>query len=381
MMRRYNTIPMKKSNNIRIALVHDFLLYPGGAEKVLEVFAEMFPEAPIYTLLYDKKAMKGLFKERDVQTSFLQKLPKWLRKRHRWLLPFYATAVETFDLRDFDVVISSSGAWSKGLVTKLKTQHIAYIHSPMRYIWDYNEKYWKDLGKKPSLCVKMYLQYLRMWDRLAADRPDFLVVNSRYTKDRVEKYYRRGAEVIYPPVSTKNEEQKMKNKKTKKDYFLIVSRLTENKRINMAIEAFNKLGLPLRIVGEGPARKKLQEQARENIKFFGWLEEDELKQQYANAKAFVHPSEEDFGIAAVEALQYGIPVIALRKGGVVEFMEEGVTGELFDAQVPGVLADAVRRFLECETYNVHRMKEAGNQFSKERFKQEFMEFFKKSLNT
>jgi glycosyltransferase involved in cell wall biosynthesis len=414
--------------NLNVAIVHDFLLYPGGAEKVLEVLTEMFPNAPIYTLLYDEEGMKfsppakgempggqrGFSLQNRIRTSFLQNFPKWLRKRHRWLLPFYGTAIETLDLRDFDVVISSSGAWSKGLVTKLKTQHIAYIHSPMRYVWDYNEKYWKNLGKKPSLCVKMYLHYLRVWDRLAADRPDFLIANSQYTRRRIQKYYRRDAEVIYPPVDITNNQQPTTNNKNPKSrnqeikhtnlesslplkkgeaerdlddfkaqdkkYFLIVSRLTENKRIDVAIEAFNKLGLPLRIIGEGPARKTLEKIAQPNIQFYGWLPDEQLKQQYQNAKAFIHPSEEDFGIAAVEAMQQGIPVLAYKKGAATEIVEEGKTGELFEAQVVGVLADAVRKFLEKEKlYDAQAIREYGRQFSKERFKKEFMDFFERNI--
>ncbi|MFH2018878.1 MAG: glycosyltransferase, partial [bacterium] len=173
----------------KIAIVHDFFLYYGGAEKVLEALAEMFPEAPIYTLVYDKEKMRGKFEGREIRTSFLQKFPRFLRRNRQWLLPFLPTAPETFDLRDFDLVISTSGAWSKGIVTKLDTIHVAYIHSPMRFAWDYNEKYLKDNRKeKLAFLVRPILSYLRVWDKMAADRPDYLIANSRYTQERIEKY-------------------------------------------------------------------------------------------------------------------------------------------------------------------------------------------------
>ena len=174
----------------KIALVHDFLLYQGGAERVLKVLSDMYPEAPIYTLLYDEEKMGKMFEGREIKSSYLQKFPKFLKKRHRWLLPFYPVVPETFDLREYDLVISSSGAWAKGIVTKLNTIHVAYIHSPMRFVWDYNERYLREKGKKPGLIGRFILSYLRLWDRLAADRPDYLIANSRYTQERIAKYYR-----------------------------------------------------------------------------------------------------------------------------------------------------------------------------------------------
>src|SRR4030042_5298091 len=196
------------NNNYKVALIHDFLLYPGGAEKVLEVLAEMFPEAPIYTLLYDQEKMRGKFSDREIHTSFLQKFPKFLRKRYKYLLPLMPTAPETFDLRDFDLVISSSGAWSKGIVTKLNTIHIAYINSPIRFVWDYNERYVRDQKSKIKnkiFFIRLLLSYLRLWDYEAAQRPDYLIANSKYTQERIAKYYRRESSVIYPPVSIKSE--------------------------------------------------------------------------------------------------------------------------------------------------------------------------------
>ena len=352
---------MKKENwkDKKVALVHDFLVCQGGAEKVLLALSEMFPEAPIYTLLYDKENMRGMFADKDIRPSFLQKFPTFLKKRYRFLLPFFPVAVEAFDLRDFDVVISSSGAWSKGIVTRLNTKHIAYIHSPTRYVWDYNEQYLREIGGgRLSIFKRMVLSYLRVWDREAADRPDVLIANSQYTHSRISKYYRRESTVVYPPVASDAKVSKADDAKKgdffgfkPKEYFLIVSRLTPNKKADMAVEAFNKLGLPLIVVGEGKQKQYLEKIAKKNIKIVGWQDDATVAKLYANARAFVFPAEDDFGMTMVEAMNYGVPVIAYANGGAKEIVEEGVTGEFFKAQTPEILADGVRRFLEKDMEN------------------------------
>lgn len=363
----------------KVALVHDFLLTPGGAERVLYTFSEMFPDAPIYTLLYDKEKMQGMFSGKDVRTSFLQQFPAWWKKRHRWLLPFYATAIETLDLREYDLIISSSGAWSKGIVTKLKTQHVAYIHSPMRYVWDHNETYWKNIGKKPGIFARSFLHYLRVWDRLAADRPEYLIANSCYTQDRIQKYYRMESEVIYPPVDihpfSTDGKSLEKLPKQKKRYFLVVSRLTENKRVDLVVDTFEKLNLPLKVVGSGSYEHELRKHAGENIEFLGWKNDVELSALYRGARAVVVPSEEDFGIVCAESLRHGIPVIAYGEGGAREMVVSGMTGELFRSQEVGVLADAVRRFLENEhAYDRSAMRATAKCFSSDTFVRSFREF-------
>lgn len=364
----------------KVALVHDFLVCRGGAEKVLLTLSEMFPEAPIYTLLYDKENMRGMFAGKDIRPSFLQKFPKFLKKRYRFLLPFFSVAVEAFDLRDFDVVISSSGAWSKGIVTRLNTKHIAYIHSPMRYVWDYNEQYLREIGGgRLSILKRMVLSYLRVWDREAADRPDVLIANSRYTQSRISKYYRRESAVIYPPAVTGDRTPMVDDSKKEffgfksKEYFLIVSRLTPNKKVDIAVEAFNKLGLPLIVVGDGQQRKYLSGIAKKNIKVVGWQDDETVASLYAHAQAFIFPAEDDFGMTMVEAMRYGAPVIAYADGGAKEIVEEGVTGEFFRAQTPEILADGVRRFLEnTDGYNTKTIQESSNKFSRERFEEKIM---------
>jgi len=373
-------------DNPKIALVHDFLLYQGGAERVLKVLSEMYPEAPIYTLLYDKEKMGEAFKGKDIRPSYLQKFPKFLKKHYQWLLPFYPVIPETFDLREYDLVISSSSAWSKGIVTKLNTIHVAYLHSPMRFVWDYNERYLK----KTSVFKRFVFNYLRIWDRMAADRPDYLIANSKYTQKRIEKYYRRESMVIYPPVDvergTWNVEPKnalcdTRSKLCEKNYFLVVSRLSPYKKVDIVVEAFNKLGLPLVIIGTGKQEKYLRKIAGANIKILGWQNEEVVQKYYKNALGFIFPCEDDFGIAPVEAMLHGVPVIAYRKGGVLETVQEGITGEFFDAQTPEVLADGVRRFMLNENkYDKNVIIKRAEEFSKERFKKEFQEYINKVLN-
>ncbi len=356
----------------KIAIVHDFLLYFGGAEKVLSDIAEMFPDAPIYTLLYDEKNMSHLFPAKRVRTSFLQKWPRWIRTHHRWLLPFYGTAVETFDLRDYDVIISSSGAWSKGIVTRLHTKHIAYIHSPMRYVWDENEHYLQRIiQQKNGFCARLFLSYLRVWDHQAAQRPDALVANSVYTRQRIEKYYRRNAEVIYPGVSPTAYAKQEKGGQDKKDgekYFLIISRLSCYKNVALAIETCNKLQLPLIVIGEGDEKKNLEKLAGPTIQMMGWVDEEKKWSYISGARAMLFPVEDDFGIVCVEALSAGIPVVALNRGGAKEIVENGVTGELFDAPTVEMMADGMRRFLEKEgQYDPATMQKKAQQFSRDIF--------------
>lgn len=378
---------MKQFNHLKVALVHDFLTAYGGAERVLEVLVEMFPEAPIYTLLYDKEKMRGKFSDKIIQTSFLQKFPKFLRHRQKYLLPFLATAPETFDLRDFDLVISSSGAWTKGIVTRLNTVHISYIHSPMRFAWDVNEEYLgqQKRGKCLNFFARAVLNYIRVWDKVAADRPDYLIANSKYTQSRIKKYYGRDSVVVYPPVNygTHNIKYETNTKYETPDtkYFLVVSRLSPYKKVDMIVEAFNKLGLPLVLIGEGRQEKYLRSIAGYNIKILGWQSDEKTKEYYRNARAFVFMGVDDFGIAPVEAMSYGVPVIAIRAGGIIEVLVEGKTGEYVNAATPEVIADGVRRFRENENnYDKEFIKRKAGDFSKERFIKEIKEFINSKCN-
>lgn len=373
-------------NNLKVALVHDFLVQYGGAERILEVFCAMFPEAPIYTLLYDRGKMRGKFANKEIVPSFLQKFPKFLRKRYQGLLPLMPTAPETFNLRDFDLVISSSGAWVKGIVTRLNTIHISYMHSPMRFVWDESEEYLHQ-QKKPSglnFLARIVFNYVRVWDKVAADRPDHLIANSKYTQARIKKYYGRESVVIYPPVDIKFQIQNSKSTSREllpANYFLVVSRLSPYKKIDAVVEAFNKLGLPLIIIGEGSQEKYLRKIAKSNIRFLGWQSDEKLQAYFSNARAFIFAGLDDFGMAPVEAMAAGVPVLAIRQGGALETVIEGETGEFFDAATPEVIADGVRRLMENEkNYDKNFIANRAREFSKERFTKEFMEYVKKVVN-
>ena len=379
--------------NTKVALIHDFLTQYGGAEKVLESLCKIFPEAPIYTLIYDKKKMHSKFGDKEIKMSFLQKFPKFLKNRKRYLLPFMPTAPETFDLRDFDLVISSSGAWSKGIITRLNTVHISYMHSPMRFVWGYSEKYFKDIGKKIGFCKRLFLNYLRIWDYQAAQRPDILIANSKYTKSRIEKYYRRKSEVVYPPAISDNHSERSEEsyaeslcRPVSQDntlrYFLVVSRLSAYKKVDVVVEAFNKMGLPLIIVGEGEQKKYLKKIASKNVKVVGWKSDENLRKYYQHARALIFPTIDDFGITMVEAMSHGVPVVAVRKGGAKEIVEEGVTGEFFDAQTPEVLSDGVRRFMEKENnYDSNLIKQKAEKFAEKKFKNEILRIAKEAIDT
>lgn len=367
----------------KIAFAHDFLVSFGGAERVLQSLITLDPGAPVYTLLADEEVVREYFPGREIRTSFLQKLPRFLRRRHRFLLPLFSVAAESFDFREFDTVLSSSGAWSKGIVTRLRTKHIAYLHSPMRYLWDANERYLSMIGA--GSCRKFFgrivLSYLRLWDREAAERPDILFANSEFTAARVWKYYRRESKVVLPPVTLDQHPSVPKTRQPpsergvgEEDFFLVVARLSESKEVGAVVDAFSKLDLPLRVVGEGPIGKRLRRKAGRSISFEGRVDDAVLASLYARARAVIVPSEEDFGLAAAEALSFGTPVITLASGGAREIVTEGVTGEYFRAATPEVIAAAVRRFLEqpVDRYRIDRDR-IRERFSEERFLEAFRE--------
>lgn len=361
----------------RVALVHDFLLYPGGAERVLRSFADMFPEAPIYTLLYDPEGTRGMFSDREVRTSFLGKWPRFLRRRHRWLLPFYGAATESVDLRDFDTIISSSGAWMKGLVTRLNTRHIAYLHSPMRYAWDANESYFHGT-RGLHFCKRTLLSYLRLWDFEAAARPDVLVANSAYTADRIRKYYRREAQIVYPPVSIIPDDF-VPN--VEKKFFLTVSRLSAYKHTDMIVRAFSENGLPLVVVGEGREEVKLRRMAGSNVCFLGAVSDARLLELLSHTRAFVFAAEEDFGLAVAESQQAGVPVIALRSGGVMEIIKDNVTGVLFDEVTLPSFFRALAKFLEQEnSFDANAIRKSAERFSLRKFQEGIVSVLQESFN-
>jgi len=354
---------------MKIALIHDHLIQEGGAERVLQVFQNIYPTAPTYTLLYDEKKLGAIFKNKDIRTSFLQKWPGTLN-HYQWFLPFMTTATESYDLMDYDVVLSSCSAMAKGVITRSNTLHFCYCHTPTRYLWSDTHRYLEEL--KYNRLIKKFippiLTKLRAWDQLAAQRVDFFIANSKNVADRIKKYYRRDSIIIHPPVETKN--FKISDKIGK--YFLTGGRLVAYKRFDLTIQAFNRLGIPLKIFGTGPEEKKLKTIAKQNIEFVGKVVQEEQTKLYSQAIAFIHPQIEDFGITAVESMACGRPVIAYAAGGSCETVVEGKTGKFFDEQTWEALADTVVRF-KPEDYSPMEIKNYAEQFSIERFKKEITE--------
>lgn len=326
---------------MRIALVHDYLNQYGGAERVLEVLCRMFPDAPIYTTLYDEQATRGVFKGRDIRTSFLQKTP--LVKRYHHAFPFLMPlAIEKFDLSSFDIVFSVSHSFAKGIITKPGIKHVSYCLTPPRYLWDDSHRYVQEFQYPTAIKVLAapFLSYLRVWDREAAMRPDQLVAISNFVRERIAKYYRRDADVIYPPVDL----SRFSVRDEVRDSYLMVGRLVTYKKFDLAIQAFNRLGWPLKIVGTGVDERRLKRMAKSNITFLGAVDDAHLADLYARSKAVIFPQEEDFGIVPLEAMASGRPVIAYRGGGAMETVVDGITGVFFDEQTPESLIAALERF-------------------------------------
>lgn len=334
---------------MKIALIHDHLAQDGGAEKVLQAFSDIWPEAPIYVVVHNKDNANPYFLKRDIRTSFLQDWP-WGLKKYQWYFPFMPSAVESYDLSEYDVVLSTTSSFAKGVVTRPETLHISYCHTPTRFLWSDTHSYVKELGINGFLkkLVPLFLTRVRMWDRLAAERVDKYIANSKAVQYRIKKYYHRESDLIYPPVDVSDFYAVPKNEIGDQDgeeYYLAGGRLVPYKRIDLIVEAFNKLGKKLKIYGTGPAMADLKRQAAgDNIEFLGRVSDEELKKLYANAAAFINPQEEDFGITMIESLAAGRPVIAYAKGGAKEIIEPGVHGVLMEYQSWEDIADTVIDF-------------------------------------
>lgn len=335
---------------MKVALVHDHLAQDGGAEKVLQVFAGMYPEAPIYTLLYEKNNANKNYKGKKIETSVIQKLPGGV-KHYQWYLPFMPVAVEFFDLNEYDLVISDTSSFAKGVITSPHTLHVCYCHTPTRYLWSDTHQYINELkyNKWMKKIISLVLNRIRMWDKLAADRVDVFIANSKTVQKRITKYYRRDSVVIYPPVETERFSLASVDPiKQEKPYFLIGCRLAPYKRVDITIEAFKSLGeeYRLKIFGDGVDMKRLKKIAGDssNIEFIGRVSDEEKAELYRNALAFINPQEEDFGITPVEAMASGRPVLAYRQGGATETVKEGETGLFFDEQTSEAIAAIVHKF-------------------------------------
>lgn len=358
--------------------MHDYLLKSGGAERVLKTLTEMFPEAPIYTLLYNQEVMGQEFPASKVRQSYLGKLPKFIRSKHTLLLPFFPQAIESFDFSGYDLVISSSNSFAHGIITNLDTKHICYYHSPTRYIWDWYNEYFAELGygKFKNFLAKWILHKIRNWDQLAAKRVDVRIANSENVRKRIQKYYREDAQVIYPPV----EVTRYKQSEVTEDFFLIVSALTPFKRIDLAVDFFNKIGKRLVIVGEGKQKIELMKHAGLNIEFKGRLSDAETAELMSKTRGLIFPGEEDFGITPVEAMAAGRPVFAYNKGGVTETVVEKETGMFFNEPTMESFEEGFAKFLSWEKkfFDPKKAIARAEKFSTEKFKTELKKYIQET---
>jgi len=357
---------------MKVALLHDYLNQAGGAERVLLALTELFPEAPIYTLIHDPKKLAG-FEDKDIRTSFLQKLPL-ASSKIRWYLPLMPTAVEQINLNDYDVVISSTSALIKGVITHPETLHICYCHTPTRYLWSEAHSYAKEIkeGKLVKHFLPFILNRLRTWDQLAAQRVNHFIANSNFVAKRIKNYYNRESTVIYPPVDTEN----FYISPDLGNYYLVISRLKPYKKVDLVIKAFNKLNLPLKIIGTGEEENKLKKMARSNIEFLGAISEEQKRDYLSKCIALIHPQEEDFGITVVEAMASGRPVIAYAAGGALETVIDNQTGKLFDEQSWEALIDTIIKFKSSE-YNPQTIKQSAEKFNIKHFYQSMKDFVEK----
>ncbi len=356
----FATVP---SPVMKVAIVHDYLMQMGGAEKVVETLHSLFPDAPVYTSAFDRAAMPASYRDWDVHTTFLQRLP-WKKHSHRAALLFYPAAFESFDLSGFDLVISSSSSFAKGILTGPDTVHVCYTHTPMRFAWT-PRSYMKE--ERVSMLARTVLapalHYLRTWDALASMRVDFYVANSRAVAGRIRKFYRREAEVVPPPVET----SRFHIASEIEDYYLMVTRLAPYKRLELAVEACTKLDRPLKIVGSGRYRQQLEKIAGPKVEFLGRVSDADLPSLLARAKAYIMPGEEDFGIAPVEANASGRPVIAFGAGGALDSQIEGVTGVFFREATTQSLIEAMQKADEI-AFDSRVIRAHAEKFDTENFK-------------
>ncbi|HZU13553.1 MAG TPA: glycosyltransferase [Chloroflexota bacterium] len=351
----------------RVAIVHDFLNQPGGAENVVEVFADMFPGAPVYTSVYDADRMPDSWRKLDIRTSFLQRFSPRLSIA-KAVVPLYPTAFESFNLSGYDVVLSSTTSFAKGVITRPETCHICYCNNPTRFVWMYHDYVaYERLPAAARYILPWIMTPLRTWDYVAAQRVDYFVAGSHNAARRIAKYYRRESDVLQAPVDV----SRFTPTTEIGDYFLVVSRLQPYKRIDIAIEACNRLGLPLHIAGDGPDRERLESLAGPTVSFLGRVSTDERAALMASCRAFLLPGEEDYGLTPLEAMASGRPVIAYRRGGALETVQEGVTGTFFDRPCADSLACKLASF--DDGYDPAALRAHAENFDKVHFKQRLYE--------
>lgn len=327
---------------MRVAITTDWLNTFGGAERVLLELHEMFPDAPFYTSVHDPAGLPEQMRAWDVRTSFLQRIP-FAPRRHQLFLPLMPLAFEQFDMSEYDLVLTTNSACAKGVITRPGTINICYCYTPSRYLWDLYHEYTR--GHRAKVLIAPMAHWLRVWDRLAADRVDHFIAISEEVAGRIGRHYRRESEVIYPPVDV---HRYVPNGRAAEDFYLVVSRLVSYKRVDLAVRAAMRMGRRLVVVGDGPERRRLESEAGPNIDFRGRLPDEEIADLYSRCRALLFPGFEDFGITPVEAQAAGRPVIAYGRGGATETVIDGLTGVFFHEQTVESLCEAMARLEELD---------------------------------
>jgi glycosyltransferase involved in cell wall biosynthesis len=346
---------------MRVAIVHDYLNQYGGAERVLEALHELYPNAPVYTSIYDPAAMPAAYQRWDIRASWMQRLPGW-RRAFRAYFPLYPSAFESFDLSGYDLILSSSSAFAKGVIPPPGARHICYCHTPMRFAWRtdaYVER--EGIGGATRVLLSILLTYVRLWDVASTPRVDTFVANSRAVAGRIRRYYGRDAAIIAPPVDLPPYRPQ-----PPEDFYLAGGRLIPYKRLDLAVRAFTALGLPLKIFGAGRDRATLEASAGPNIEFLGHVSEERRRELFVRCRAFVFPGEEDFGITPLEAMAAGRPVIAYAAGGALDSIVDGRTGRFFREQSAAALAAAVAQE-RCDQYDADAIRRHAEGFGRDVF--------------
>lgn len=355
---------------MRVALIHYWLINWRGGEKVLRAIADLYPEADIFTHVADPEIVKQGFPNRNVSTTFIGRLP-FAKRFYQRYLPLMPLALEQLDLRRYDLVISSEAGPAKGVLVSPHTTHVCYCHSPMRYVWDMYHDYHEHSGPMTRMLMGPLLHYVRLWDQTSAQRVDRYVANSQFVAKRIEKYYRRSSDVIYPPVAIDSFDASQ----PAEDFYLSVGQLVRYKRIDLLVEAFNQLQRRLVVIGDGDMLPALRRMAKPNVQLLGRQSFEIIRSYYSRCRALVFPGIEDFGMVPVEAMASGKPVIAFSQGGVRESVIDGLSGLLFHEQTPDAVMDAVMRFESVEgDFDRQAIRSHSRQFSEQTFKDRFRKF-------
>ncbi len=363
---------------LRVAIVHYWFVSRGGGENVVEALAELFPQADIFALVANPRMLPESLRGRILHTSFLQKIPG-ARRFHRHFLLLYPLGLEHFDLSQYDLILSSESGPAKGVITSAKTCHICYCHSPMRYLWDMHAGYRASMSPFVRLIYSLASSWLRVWDLASSYRVDYFIANSQFVSSRIRKIYRRQSEVIHPPVKLAESFERGPG-----DYYLCAGRLVDYKRVDIAVQACNRLGRRLKVIGSGPQLEQLKRTAGPTITFLGHVSDKELHESYARCRALLHPGEEDFGIVPIEVQSYGRPVIAYGAGGALETvngmwpderLQPSHTGVFFKDQTVEDMARAILRFEGLETeFSPDTIASHAQKFGAERFRREMQSF-------